>query len=120
VYDELEFDIHKPEDDGRDREFLRANPEFARISIRVRGTFNGQPFVYTSDLNAEQESDLRPPLVVAEARTVSLTLLVDLRQWFLNGSGTAYVDPRSANKGGANENLVRDNIRDSFEALGND
>ena len=117
TFRELEFEVHKPEDDGRDREFLAQHPDFARVSIRVDGTYNGTPFVFLSDLNVEQEIDLVPPLVVAEAASTNLTLSVDLGQWFLNAFGTSFVNPGSANKGGANEGLVKDNIKQSFEAF---
>jgi hypothetical protein len=56
-YDEIEFDIHKPDDDNqRDLDFIALNPNFADISIRVTGTYNGLGFVFTSDLNEEQAS----------------------------------------------------------------
>ena len=117
TFRELEFEIHKPEDDGRDREFLARYPDFARVSIRVAGTYNGTPFVFLSDLNVEQEIDLVPPLVVTEAASTNLTLSVDLGRWFLTSSRTTFVNPGSANKGGANEGLVKDNIQQSFEAF---
>ncbi len=120
TFRELEFDIHKPEDDGRDREFLARHPDFRRVSIRVDGTYNGAPFVFITDLNTEQEVDLVPPLVIGEGRVTDLTLRVNLRDWFLNASRTTFVSPASANKGGPNEGLVKDNIEDSFEAFEDD
>ncbi len=117
TFRELEFEVHKPEDDGRDREFLALHPDFARVSIRVAGTFNGTPFVFLSDLDVEQEIDLVPSLVVGEAASTNLTLSVDLGRWFLNALRTTLVNPGSANKGGANEGLVKDNIKQSFEAF---
>src|SRR5207244_10224710 len=43
TFDELRFQIHKPSDDGdaADHAFLVAHPDFAGISVRVKGTFNG-------------------------------------------------------------------------------
>lgn len=120
TFRELEFEVHKPEDDGRDREFLVQHPEFARVSIRVDGSFNGTPFTYLSDLDVEQEIDLVPPLVVLEAAATNLTLSVDLREWFLSGGRTTLVNPASANKGGSNEGLVKENIKRSFEAFEDD
>jgi hypothetical protein len=120
TFDELRLRLHKPEDDGTDpadMAFLAAHPEFARISIRANGSFNGTPFVFTSDLNADQEMELSPPLIVSDAGAdVDVTLKVDLATWFSDGAG-GLVDPQTANKGGANDNLVRDNIRDSFDAF---
>jgi hypothetical protein len=117
VYDELEFDIHKPSDDSaEDLAFLLANPEFEDVSIWVDGRFNGIDFTYLTDLNEEQEIDLVPPLVIDGATSTTVTLLLHLENWFKEGNGTL-IDPASANDGGPNENLVRDNIRDSIEGF---
>lgn len=120
TFRELEFEIHKPEDDGRDAQFLQQHPEFARVSIRVVGTFTGAPFSYLSDLNAEQEIDLVPPLVIGEGAVVNLTLTVDLREWFLSGDRTTFVNPATGNKGGSNEGIVKENIKRSFEGFEDD
>ena len=120
TFDELRIRLHKPEDDGSDPAdlaFLAAHPEFAAISIRAIGTWNGAPFTFTSELDAEQEMQLTPPLVVTDAgANVDVTLKVDVATWFADGNG-GLVDPATANKGGQNENLVRDNIEHSFDAF---
>jgi hypothetical protein len=119
TYDELDVKIHKPEDDSgdpRDVAFLEAHPDFRKISIRARGTFNGTPFTFEADVNAKQEIDFQPPIVVADSNlNVDVTIRVEVANWFrVNG---ALIDPATANKGGANANDVRDNIRDSFRAF---
>ena len=114
-YDKVEFQVHVPSSDGRDQVFLAAHPEFTGSSIRVVGTFNGKAFVFTSGLSAEQELELSPPLTVSDTSATSLTIRADVSKWFLNG--TALVDPGTALAGGANEELVRDNIRASFRGL---
>jgi hypothetical protein len=121
TYDEIEFDIHKPEDTtAADLDFIAANPNFADISIRVTGTFNGQSFLYTSDLNEEQEIELTSPLTVtADAGPVNVTLEMDLSTWFAS-AGSMLIDPRTANKGEPNEGLVEDNIRISIEGFRDD
>lgn len=122
VYDELEFEVHKPDDDDAEgRAFIEDNPTFADVSVRAKGTFNGNAFVFTSDLNEDQEIELSPPLEVggSDAAQVNVTLRLDVTGWFADGSGT-FVDPSTANDGGANENLVEDNIRDSIEAFEDD
>ncbi len=121
TYDEVRFKIHKPDDDDPDdAQFLAQHPEFAGVSIRVAGSFDGVPFTFLSDLNEKQEQDLVPPLVVADSTTnVDVTLRVDIHAWFGDGAG-GLVDPATANKGGLNEHLVRDNIRDSFRAFRDD
>ena len=117
-YDKLEFEIHKPEDDGdaNDAAFLAAHPDFRDVSIRVSGSYNGTPFTYVTDLGEEQEQALVPPLSVATAAATDLTLFVDVNGWFRTGAGTL-VDPASANVGGANQSLVENNIENSFDAF---
>ncbi len=117
-YDEIEFDIHKvSSDDPADAAFRQAHPDVVDLSIRVQGTFNGQAFTYETDLNEDQEFDLVPPLVIDETTTsTNVTVRLDLSQWFRDGAG-ALLDPASANKGESNENLVKDNIRDSIKAF---
>lgn len=118
TFDELEFVVHKPEDDAEHAAFLSQHPDFEGVSIRVEGTWNGTPFVFTTDLDVEQEMDLAPPLqILGGGASTQVTLLVDLRRWFLNGEGTAFVDPATGNKGGSNESLVKENIKQSFEAF---
>jgi hypothetical protein len=121
TYDEIRFKIHKPgHDDPADAAFLAQHPEFAGVSIRVTGSFDGVPFTFLSDLDAKQEQDLVPPLVVTGGTTnVDVTLRVDIHTWFGDGGG-GLVDPATANRGGPNERLVRDNIRDSFRAFRDD
>ncbi len=121
AFDEIEFEIHKiDDDDPEDAAFRQEHPDFIGTSIRVAGSFNGAPFVFDADVNAEQEFALRPPLVIDEATTVTnVTVRIDLSQWFVDSAG-GLLDPQTANKGGANENLVETNIKRSFEAFGDD
>lgn len=116
VYDEVEFEIHKPDDDtAEDLAFIAAHPEFRRVSIRVEGTFDGASFTYLTDLNEEQEVRLSPPLDLTAGGATTVTLSLDVAAWFRDGGGL--IDPASANDGGPNENRVRDNIRDSIEGF---
>ncbi|PYP43999.1 MAG: hypothetical protein DMD42_08785 [Gemmatimonadetes bacterium] len=118
TFDGLEFQIHKLSNagDAADQDFLKAHPDFAGISIRVKGTFDGADFTYTSDLDAEQELKFEQPVVVEAGKPASLTIKLDLDGWFRSGSSTL-VDPATAATGAQNENLVRDNIVRSFHAF---
>lgn len=118
IYDELEFEIHKPDDDTEaDREFLRDHPDFEDVSIRVEGTWNGEEFVFLQDLNEDQELALSPPLEITDGTTTrNLTLRLDLATWFRTPDG-GLVDPRTASDGGPNEDLVEENIERSIEAF---
>jgi hypothetical protein len=118
TYSRVDFRIHKATDDATDAAFRSANPAFDGVSIRVEGTYNGTPFVFTSDMTEKQELTLSSPLVVEEGTTPNLTIQVDMSSWFKNGS--TIINPATANKGGANENLVRNNIRASLRAFRDD
>ena len=116
TYGEVEFEIHKPDDgEPADQAFLQQHPDFAGVSIRVTGTFNGAPFVHTTELDVEQELTLNPSLVVAEGGSTNLTIFVTVAGWYVvNGT---LVDPATANKDGENESEVNNNIQDSFTAF---
>lgn len=120
-YDELEFEIDAlDDDDDREIELLRDNPEFDDISIRVVGTWNGEPFTFTTDVEAEQELDLSPPLEVNDGdNPMNLTLQFDLDMWFRDLSGDL-IDPNTAGDDGENEEIVEDNIEESFELFEDD
>jgi hypothetical protein len=95
--------------------FIAANPQFANASVRVEGTFDGTPFVYSGTPNASLELGFNPPITVGSTAT-TLTVHVSIDRWFTNGSGNL-VNPATANVGGANESLVSDNVRRSFHAF---
>ena len=115
TYREVEFEIHKPSHDD-DAAFVQANPEFDGVSVKVTGTYNGEPFDFVSDLNAEQEIELNPPLVVTESAATDLTLFIDLDGWFRDAGGTL-VNPTTAGSGQSNENLVKENITRTLDAF---
>ena len=122
-YDKLEFQIHRTDTtSSADAAFLTANPDFKNISIRVTGTFSHagarSDFVYTSDLDASEEIVLPQPLDVTAGAGANLTIRLDVSTWFVNSG--ALVDPASANKGGANEGIVKENIKQSIEAFEDD
>ena len=120
TYSKVDFRIHKATDDAADAAFRAANPNFDGVSIRLEGTYNGAAFVFTSDLTEKQELTFTTPLVVDAAGTATpnLTIQIDVNSWFK--SGGALIDPRTANKGGANENVVKQNIRASLRAFRDD
>lgn len=120
TYDELEFEIHKPDDDEPEgQQFIQEHPNFEDVRIRVKGIYNGDPFLFLQDLNEEQGRELVPPLEVTAGTTVNVTLQLDVRTWFAAGDGSL-VDPVTANEGGENENLVEENIENSIEAFEDD
>lgn len=120
TFDELKLKIHKPEDtgDAQDQAFIAAHPDLADVSIRVTGTFNGTAFTFTTDMGAEQEFVINPPMVVTAQSDVAVTLKVDVTGWFLEG--TTLIDPALAVTGGPFESVVENNIEVSFEAFHDD
>ncbi len=122
TYRRLKFHVHKPEDDGNtvDQEFLAAHPDFKKVSIRAEGLFNGTPFIYETDLNAVQQINFNPFLVIDASGPVDLTMFLDLGAWFQDPSGTAFVDPVSALKDGSNRNLVEQNIKRTIRVFRDD
>jgi hypothetical protein len=118
-YDEIEFEIHKVSSDGpEDAAFRTAHSDMVNKSIRVWASYNGGPQVtYVTDLDVEQEFDLASPLVVVDGTSsTNVTVRIDLSKWFVDGSGNL-VDPDTGNKGGDNESLVKENIKQSIEAF---
>jgi hypothetical protein len=119
TYGQVDLRIHKPTDDNADAAFLAANPGFAGASIRVEGTYNGTAFVYTTDMTEKRELEFNPPVSINEdVPLINITVQANLESWFR--SGTTLINPTTANKGGANENLVRNNIRASLRAFRDD
>jgi hypothetical protein len=118
TYREISFKIHKPSDDDvADVAFRTANPTFATASIRVEGTYNGQAFIYTSDLSETLELEFATPVVI-NADNKNLTVQFDLSSWF--NVGGQLINPTTANKNGTNENVVKNNVRASLNALEDD
>lgn len=99
--------------------FLAAHPDLNGVSVLVQGTFNGVAFTYKGAPSAGIERSFSPPLTVASGTPLNVTVNADLATWFRNSSG-ALIDPSTANAGGANAQLVADNIKRSFRAFRDD
>lgn len=117
TYTRLRLQIHKPRG-SKDQEFLAAHPDFADVSIRVKGTFNGTPFTFDTDLTEEEQLVFPSPIVVTADGTTAFTLLLDVRGWFLDQSGTALLSPIAPSE--AIRDLIEHNIHSSFRAFHDD
>lgn len=122
-YEELEFEIDAVSTHSDDRPadvqaFLTAHPEFEGVSIRVEGTYNGEPFVFTTGVEVEMELEFEPPITI-DGTSNLLVIHVDLGNWFRTETGEA-IDPRTANAGGENKSRVDENIEKSFDAFEED
>lgn len=119
TYDEVEIEIEVVEADDDEPEaqaFLDAHPDFVGISLRVVGTFNGEPYTFVSGLGVEQEVEFPAPIVLTETSPpVDVDIMVDVSRWFVTHDGQL-IDPRAALVPGANQLIVERNIRESFDS----
>jgi hypothetical protein len=112
----MHLQIHVLTDNPGDQALLAQHPDFAGISVRAKGTYNGAGYVYTNDLTANQEIQFASPLTVGTAGPVDLTLMVDVHTWFVAADGSL-IDPNTAAAGQPNEGVVTQNIRRSFHGF---
>jgi hypothetical protein len=86
-------------------------------TVRIQGTFDGQPFDVTVTVNEDLETEIRPPLVVTETSPANLTVAIAITNWFRNDDGSAIdllnltLDARSR---------LASNINNSFDAFEDD
>lgn len=105
MYDkiEMEFGGEDSDHDGIDS---------SRHSVRVEGTFNGEPFVFFSYVCYEIENVLNPPLVIDEnAGSYNITLSFDPYSWFRDIAGNVInpTDPKF-------RSVIDHNIKQSFHS----
>ncbi len=107
LYDRVKFRLHKPEDTEPipDPEFRDGASGQLRYSTIVRGSYNGQPFVYKSRQDAAQEVRFASPLSVTKDEIVNVTLTVDIASWFAVGGVT--LDPANPNNAQAIDEAIR-------------
>lgn len=116
-YDRLEVSLHAPSSGSP---VLSEDPDFEGVSVRVEGTYNDEPFTFSTDVTTEARMELEPAVVLEGAsRGANVTFVVGVSDWF-RSQGGRLVDPRTAGEGGENESLVESNIQDSFEAFRDD
>ena len=86
-------------------------------TVRIQGTYDGQPFDVTVTVDEDLETEIRPPLVVTETSAANLTVAVQIGNWFRNNDGTA-LDLR--NLSAAGRSRLASNIEASFDAFEDD
>ena len=123
-WDEVEFEVHKPEAESVTPDFLEGTDFPLETSIRVQGRYTpaggaAQDFTYTSDLNAEREIEFEPPLEVTADNTNNVTFSVNVDAWFRRADSTL-VNPARGTEGGTFEDRVEENIESSIEGFEDD
>ena len=115
-YSEMEFELDAVDaGESGAAAFLAAHPELADVSVRIEGTYNGRPFVYTSSVDAELELEFPTPVVMSAASGANVTVSVDVARWFRTSDG-AIVDPTSS----SSASIIDANIKQSFHAFEDD
>lgn len=85
--------------------------------VRLRGTYDGQPFDVTVPVNAEIEADFEPPFVVdSDDDRPNITVNVNVLSWFRDANGTV-IDPRRLAVDANLRAAFLNRIRASFRAL---
>lgn len=118
TYHEIEFTLREPDDDAEDAAFRAAHPEMVGLSVKVEGTYNGQPFTWTSRMRADLEREFNPSVVIG-ADAANVTLQVDVARWFRDGSGNA-INPALAQGSTSSRTQIESNIASSFGAFQDD
>jgi hypothetical protein len=110
TWNKIKLKIHKPEDTEPipDPEFREGTSGNQRYSFIIKGTFNGNAFVYKSRKSASIIINLSTPIITGNSSR-NITLLVNPGLWFMN-NGTV-LDPTNAN----NDDLIDDNLKNSFK-----
>jgi hypothetical protein len=118
------FAVDVPDGSYDKVEFKVAPDPASGYSIHATGSYTPQGgtatvFDFNSDLDVEQEHEFSAPITIPDPSggSAGVTLFVDLSKWFANGTGGGFVDPSTANHSGANEGLVKENIKTSLDAF---
>lgn len=109
TWNKIKFKIHKPEDTEPipDPEFREGTSGNQRYSFIVKGTYNGNPFVYKSRKSASIVINLPAPITTGSTSR-NLTVLVNPSLWFNNGG--VVLDPTNS----SNDDMIDDNLKNSF------
>lgn len=105
-YNKIKFQLHKPEDSEPipDPDFRTGTSGNQRYSFIVKGTYNGNAFVFRLRRSANLVINFNSLINLETSRNI--TVLVNPAKWFNNGS----LNPADPN----NEDAIDDNLKDSF------
>lgn len=112
--------VHRLSSDTTDTasvNFLKAHPELENASVRVVGTFDGQPVQWTGPPTFVLVERFDPPVEVSDNSGVNFTMHVDVSRWFRNYDGTL-IDPNTATTD--QTEIIDHNIRMSVHAFSDD
>lgn len=109
-YSKIKFKIHKPEENETppDPEFKEGTSGNLRYSFIIKGTYNGNSFIYKSKQSANLLINLSSPVSFSSTKR-NITVLFNKKSWFYKNG---LKDPRNP----SNENEIDDNIKSSFKS----
>ena len=85
--------------------------------LRLRGTYDGQPFDVTVPINADLDLRFSPPLTIEEgADPLNVSVNVDVSSWLRDANGNA-IDPRQLSTNAELRAAFRNRVRASFRAF---
>lgn len=94
VYEEIRFQLRPAT--SADTAVVDSFPGLQGASVVVEGSYNGEPFTYTSDVSTRAEIAISPALDLSSSPSAAnVTLAAPVSSWFL-GTDQALVDPRTA------------------------
>ena len=110
TWNKIKLQIHKPEDTEPipDPEFREGTSGNQRYSFIIKGTYNGNAFVYKSRKRADIIINLSTPLTTGNGSR-NITLLVNPSLWFMNNGNV--LDPTNS----SNDDIIDDNLKNSFK-----
>jgi hypothetical protein len=111
VYDEIKFQVHKPNPNENipDPDFFHSTS--IRYSVVAKGFYNGVPFDYRSSVTVAKEIEFEnyPVTVAAPPEMVYVTVSVSPFSWFINNG--VILDPNDEN----NKHEIDRNIKNSLK-----
>jgi len=114
-YDRIRFEIHKVEDSETppDPDFKDGESGSDRYSVIIKGSFNGNTFIYKSRRSTYQDIELQTPITIEDGKSVNLTITVNPYSWFFDEGG--YLDPSDPSNESEIEMSIEHSFKDAFQ-----
>lgn len=111
IYDELRYELGIVQ--ASDTTAVDSFPELEGASMLIEGSFNGEAFTFTSDLETSVAVTLSPVLDVSDSPTATnVTLSAPVTRWFM-GSDNTFMDPTVSENAAA----IAEAVAESFTAF---
>ena len=113
TYDKIIFKIHKPDPNEyiSDLDFTTGG----RYSVVVKGFYNGNYFVFKSDLTANQKLSFPNHLILTNLGKTNVTIFAKPYLWFWD-NGT-FLDPTVPSNLNNIEHMIKDNVNVNIRAF---